>query len=79
MDKIELTRSENCISILCNKLDEDGCCTVYPYEGTLFRIKQGYCPIPDKYFDPDKQAEYEKQKGMTGKARIGQQKTRRNK
>lgn len=80
MDKIEVSRSENCISILCPKLDSDGCCTVYPYEGTEFRINQGYCPIPDIYFNPEKQAAYEKERGGgVGKVRAGQQKSRRNK
>jgi hypothetical protein len=58
-------------------MDDGSHCSVYPVEGAIFRIRQEYCPIPDKYFDKDVQEKYEESKGVKGRRRIGQQKQRR--
>jgi hypothetical protein len=54
-----------------------GGCTVYSEEGQKLRERLGYCPVADKYFDPDKQEAYEKSKNPKGRGRVGQQKQRK--
>lgn len=67
----------DCIDIGCNKLDGRMRCMTYGLKGQLFRIRMGYCPIADKYFNADKQANYESSK-QTKKAVSKQQKQRRH-
>lgn len=51
-------------------------CKVYGGDGMLLRMRLGYCPIIDKYFNPTVQAAKEKAHKLS-KGRVGQQKQRR--
>ena len=51
-------------------------CSVYGYLGMRFRIRMGYCPMLDQYFDPKKQEAYFKEKHPNLRKRVGQQKQR---
>jgi hypothetical protein len=63
----------------CDKINSNmvNICTVYSGEGREFRLRQGYCPIIDRYFDDVAQEAYKARKRAAGKHRIGQQKQRR--
>lgn len=52
-------------------------CSVYNIYGMEFRQRQGYCPIIDKYFNPERQKVYEQSKNIKGRSRVGQQKQRK--
>ena len=52
-------------------------CAVYGYPGMKQRIRLGYCPMIDKYFDPVRQEAYYKEKHPNIRVRAGQQKQRK--
>ncbi len=49
-------------------------CSVYGYSGMRLRIRLGYCPRFDYYFNAEIQAKYIAKKTDKGRVRAGQQK-----
>ena len=71
-----------CHDINCPNLDDHNFrrCTKYPVGYMFFVERQGYCPVINKYADPEKQAALEKrQRAAQGKTRQGQQKQKKKK
>lgn len=54
-------------------------CNVYGYKGMKLRIRLGYCPIADKFFDAEREEAYMKEKFPNRKKRVGQQKQKSQK
>jgi len=54
-------------------------CKIYNVEGMKLRMRIGYCPIIDKYFNPVVQEVYDRSQKPGIKGRVGQQKQRRKK
>jgi hypothetical protein len=49
-------------------------CSVYGYSGMRLRVRLGYCPRFDQYFDAETQEAYVATKTKKGRVRAGQQK-----
>lgn len=66
-----------CKDMECKEYSPTLGCTVYSKDGSSFRMAQGYCPIPDKYFSTTRQERYWKEQHPNEKRRVGQQKQKR--
>jgi hypothetical protein len=57
-----------CKDAKCSKLGEAGC-TIFTLGGVLFRMRQGYCAVPD----------FPKRERVEGVVRVGQKKQKKKK